>query len=187
MFLVGHAANCTPLSPPSSSTCKFANSANERSNKRASLSPPSPSLGRDMTSRPPVDVPPNTPIARPRPKPMQLPIVEISSLADAAATTAVTAAAVATSAHSLGTASSAQKELPTPMFVDTSSGGCGALESPAAFRLLSGGATSAMLHERYFGYRHERNSSSSSDSGLAFPFSPPAAALGKPKAKSASA
>ena len=48
-----------------------------------------------------------------------------------------------------------------------------------AFRLASGGATSAMLHERWFsGYRHERTSSSSSDSGVIFQFSPPAAHLG---------
>lgn len=46
-------------------------------------------------------------------------------------------------------------------------------QSMHAFRMNSGEATSAMLHDRSFEYRHERNSSSSSDSGIAFQLSPP--------------
>uniref|UniRef100_A0A915DEA4 C2H2-type domain-containing protein n=1 Tax=Ditylenchus dipsaci TaxID=166011 RepID=A0A915DEA4_9BILA len=50
-----------------------------------------------------------------------------------------------------------------------------------AFRMATGGATSAlsssMLHERWLSYRHERNSSSSSDSGLVL-MSPPGQAFG---------
>uniref|UniRef100_A0AC34G5G6 Uncharacterized protein n=1 Tax=Panagrolaimus sp. ES5 TaxID=591445 RepID=A0AC34G5G6_9BILA len=56
-----------------------------------------------------------------------------------------------------------------------------------AFRLASGGATSAMLHERWFSdYRHERTSSSSSDSGIIFQFSPPGGAHLGPCPSSAS-
>ncbi|KHN87396.1 Zinc finger protein [Toxocara canis] len=47
------------------------------------------------------------------------------------------------------------------------------IESPLMVRMSTGGATSAMLHERWFAYRHQRTSSSSSDSGVAIQFSPP--------------
>jgi hypothetical protein len=61
------------------------------------------------------------------------------------------------------------------------------LQDLHAFRLASGGATSAMLHERWFSdYRHERTSSSSSDSGIIFQFSPPGAAHLGPCPSSAS-
>lgn len=43
------------------------------------------------------------------------------------------------------------------------------------YRLASGGATSAMM---FLPYRHERTSSSSSDSGVIFQFSPPEGTLG---------
>lgn len=46
-------------------------------------------------------------------------------------------------------------------------------ENPLRMRMSTDGATSAMLHERWFTYRHERTSSSSSDSGVAIQFSPP--------------
>uniref|UniRef100_A0A914C5G4 C2H2-type domain-containing protein n=1 Tax=Acrobeloides nanus TaxID=290746 RepID=A0A914C5G4_9BILA len=55
-----------------------------------------------------------------------------------------------------------------------------------AFRMASGGATSAMLHEKWFDFRHERTSSSSSDSGVIFQFSPPGQTLGPGSASSAS-
>ncbi|KAI6222175.1 Zinc finger protein [Aphelenchoides besseyi] len=116
------------------------------------------------------------PLPRPRPKPMQLPTVEISSMVDAQ-----TASYGFLSANRLPISSTNPCESPliSPVFVD-----CGstvnttATMDPHAFRVASGGATSAMLSDRWFGYRHERNSSSSSDSGLAFPFSPPANTLG---------
>uniref|UniRef100_A0A9J2P0B0 C2H2-type domain-containing protein n=2 Tax=Ascaris TaxID=6251 RepID=A0A9J2P0B0_ASCLU len=47
------------------------------------------------------------------------------------------------------------------------------IENPLRMRMSTDGATSAMLHERWFTYRHERTSSSSSDSGVAIQFSPP--------------
>jgi hypothetical protein len=100
----------------------------------------------------------DTLIHRPRPKPtMQLPTVCVSSLADP-----------------LYQTFNSESPIVSPVFVDTSNTGS---DNPHAFRLSSGGATSAMLHtDRWFGYRHERNSSSSSDSGLA-PFSPPSLSL----------
>ncbi|KAI1726839.1 early growth response protein 1 [Ditylenchus destructor] len=75
------------------------------------------------------------------------------------------------------------------IFVDTATTSTDTQQSTAAlihsFRMASGGATSAMLHERWFGYRHERNSSSSSDSGLAFQLSPPGQTLGPSSSSSA--
>ncbi|KAI1728408.1 early growth response protein 1 [Ditylenchus destructor] len=75
------------------------------------------------------------------------------------------------------------------IFVDTATTSTDTQQSTAAlihsFRMASGGATSAMLHERWFGYRHERNSSSSSDSGLAFQLSPPGHTLGPSSSSSA--
>ncbi|KAI6182113.1 Zinc finger protein [Aphelenchoides bicaudatus] len=113
-------------------------------------------------------------LIRPRPKPMQLPQVPtvcVSSLVDPLQTTLNTLNLLAAA-----TTTNADSPLVSPVFVDTTN----SIENPHAFRLSSGGATSAMLHtDRWFGnYRHERNSSSSSDSGLAFPFSPPANTLG---------
>uniref|UniRef100_A0A915B2W1 C2H2-type domain-containing protein n=1 Tax=Parascaris univalens TaxID=6257 RepID=A0A915B2W1_PARUN len=47
------------------------------------------------------------------------------------------------------------------------------VENPLMMRMSTDGAASAILHERWFTYRHERTSSSSSDSGVAIQFSPP--------------
>ncbi|CAD5208116.1 unnamed protein product [Bursaphelenchus xylophilus] len=103
------------------------------------------------------------PLPRPRPKPiMQLPTVCVSGLPEA-------------NLNGFGFTqyrNPQESPLVSPVFVETA-----VAESLNAFRLQSGGATSALLLDR-LDHRHERMSSSSSDSGVAFPFSPPAHTLG---------
>uniref|UniRef100_A0A7E4W5L8 Zinc finger, C2H2 type n=1 Tax=Panagrellus redivivus TaxID=6233 RepID=A0A7E4W5L8_PANRE len=100
-------------------------------------------------------------------RPLQLPTVCVSGIGPT------------TSSASIG--NNVVSPLTSPVFIETIQQAVTASTPTAAqihaFRLASGGATSAMLHERWFsGYRHERTSSSSSDSGVIFQFSPPASA-----------
>lgn len=146
-------------------------------------------------------------------RPLQLPTVCVSDIGQNLGTTSsFTAAVAALSAQSPLTSPVFVETNPTtsnalaatfqvsvfssayPEFADKTKKGCPLQALPPsqiqelhAFRLASGGATSAMLHERWFSdYRHERTSSSSSDSGIIFQFSPPGNATLGPCPSSAS-
>ncbi|CAD5205646.1 unnamed protein product [Bursaphelenchus okinawaensis] len=115
----------------------------------------------------PSDLGPSTseePLHRPRPKPlMQLPTVCVSNLSEPTVSNAFSFTQYRNPVES---------PLVSPVYVDTH-----LVEGIHGFRLHSGGATSTLMLDR-LDHRHERMSSSSSDSGVAFPFSPPANHLG---------